>query len=131
MFFLLQNSPLIYRTEMITNNTCNISITRKTCLEANSEAALHYLQSSILNLIYVSKLSQCLFYFTPSAFMHDFRDTCNEKKQFKMTASRPFLILFSRNLLSLCESLHFHGPATLFLSLIRNYHKLTQIQSGH
>ena len=39
--------------------------------------------------------------------MQDFRE--DEKKTIKMTASRPFWILFLRNFhgLSLCESLHF------------------------
>ena len=42
------------------------------------------------------KLSQCIFYITTLAIMQDCRD--NKNKQLKMTASRPFWILFLRNL---------------------------------
>ena len=63
--------------------------------------------------------------------MQNFRD--NEKKQLKMTVSRPFWILFLQiyNGLSLCESLHIVLYAAILLFCfdfkLRKYHKITQI----
>ena len=42
------------------------------------KAALRYRESAISNLIWISKLSQVLFYITVLAIIQDFRD--NEKK---------------------------------------------------
>ena len=69
----------------------------KGCSETKTKAALCYRQSVITNLIYISKLSQGLFYITTIAIMQDFKN--NEKKQLKMTTSRLFWILLLRNLL--------------------------------
>ena len=59
-------------------------------------ADFHYRQSAILNLIWISKLSQGLYYITALAIMQNSQD--NGINQLQMPAGRPFCILFLQNL---------------------------------
>ena len=66
--------------------------------------------------------------------MQNFRD--DEKKQLKKTVSRPFWILFLRNLswVILVRVLTFCSICMVkqfcFVFELRKYHKITQIQNG-
>ena len=65
--------------------------------------------------------------------MQHFRD--NEKKQLKMTVSRPFWVLFVPNfshVLSLCDTFCYICMVQLFCFdfELRKYNRITQIQNG-